>query len=72
MEEDSKASDSLLEVAGTEIQEAPEEVMVKEAAKGVTAAANGEEMKSAEEEEQEAPSPDAEDQIIGADPDMDS
>lgn len=74
VEEDSKASDSLQEVAGTEIQEEPEEVMVKEAAEGGTAAANQEEMKPAEEEEQEAPPPaeDAEGQVTGADPHMDS
>lgn len=74
VEEDSKASDSLQEVAGTEIQEELEEVMVKEAAEGGTAAANQEEMKPAEEEEQEAPPPaeDAEDQVTGADPHMDS
>lgn len=74
VEEDSKASDSLQEVAGTEIQEELEEVMVKEAAEGGTAAANQEEMKPAEEEEQEAPpsAEDAEDQVTGADPHMDS
>lgn len=92
MEEDSKASGSLLEVAGTEIQEELEELMFIEAAvEEVTAAATEEEMKSAEaateEDEQEAPpaaeeaatlaatvklTPDAEDQVTGADPDMDS
>lgn len=81
IEEDSKACDSFLELTGTEIQEALEEVMVKEAA----AAVNKEELRSAEgnagEEEQDEiatsaptvkPNTDAEDQVTGGDSEMES